>query len=105
MLSLSRRGKARCSCARGDWMALRINKPLPDAALALLKHCYRFVNADWQHVPRDETPDQGFEPKFRDSCVQKLSGWVVSQHREMNLGGGFLTASGVLHEIDGVMQN
>jgi hypothetical protein len=35
----------------------------------------------------------------------KLTGWVVSQHREMNLGTGFGTASGVLHEIDIVVQN
>jgi hypothetical protein len=51
-------------------------------------------------VPRDGSPDQGFEPKLRESCINKLGGWVVSQHREMNLGLGLMTASGVLHEID-----
>ena len=49
--------------------------------------------------------DQGFEMKLRESCIGKLAGWVVSQHREMNLGAGLITASGVLHEIDVVAQH
>lgn len=85
-------------------MALRVEKPVPAPALALLRHCYRFVNEDWQHLPRDESADQGFEVKLRESCITKLVGWVVSQHREMNLGMGLITASGVLHEIDVVTQ-
>ena len=85
-------------------MALRVEKPAPEPALVLLRHCYRFVNEDWQHLPRDESPDQGFEKKLRESCITKLAGWVVSQHREMNLGMGLITASGVLHEIDVVTQ-
>jgi hypothetical protein len=86
-------------------MALRVEKPVPGPALFLLRHCYRFVNEEWQHVPRDESPDQGFEVKLRESCTTKLVGWVVSQHREMNLGMGLMTASGVLHEIDVVNQH
>jgi hypothetical protein len=85
-------------------MVLRVETPVPADALLLLRHCYRFVNEDWQHLPRDESADQGFEVKFRESCVTKLSNWVVSQHREMNLGMGLTTASGVLHEVDIVAQ-
>jgi hypothetical protein len=86
-------------------MILRVEKKVPPIALAMLRHCYQFVNKDWQHVERDESADQGFEVKLRESCVTKLTGWVVSQHREMNLGTGYGTASGVLHEIDIVVQN
>jgi hypothetical protein len=85
-------------------MAVRVEKPVPGSALVLLRHCYRFVNEDWQHLPRDESADQGFEVKLRESCIAKLAGWVVSQHRELNLGMGLTTASGVLHEIDIVAQ-
>lgn len=85
-------------------MALRVEKPVPATALDLLRHCYRFVNEDWQHLPRDESADQGFEVRLRESCIAKLAGWVVSQHRELNLGMGLITASGVLHEIDVVAQ-
>lgn len=84
---------------------LQIEKPLPASAVILLRHCYRFVNEEWQHLPRDSSPDQGFEVKLRESCITKLVGWVVSQHREMNLGMGLITASGVLHEIDVVAQH
>jgi hypothetical protein len=81
-----------------------LENQLPHNAIALLQHSYKFVNQEWQHIPRDSSPDQGFEPKFRESCITKMSGWVVSQHREMNLGSGFDTASSVLHEIDVVVQ-
>ncbi len=73
--------------------------------MAILRHCYRFVNEDWQHVTREPLPDQGFEEKFRESCVLKLPDWIVSQSWELNLGSGRLTASGVLHEIDVVVRN
>jgi hypothetical protein len=86
-------------------MGLQIEEPLPLPGLVLLKHCYRFINEDWQHLPRDDSPDQGFEVRLRESCVKKLVGWVVSQNREMNLGMGLVTASGVLHEIDIVAQH
>src|SRR5262245_20712541 len=86
-------------------MALRTDRPLPRPALDLLRHCYRFVTKEWQHLPRDDSPDQGFEEKLRESCIVGLRGWVVSQHREMNLGMGLITASGVLHEIDIVAQH
>lgn len=86
-------------------MVLRDDAPVPAPVLAVLRHCYEFVNKEWQHVPRDESADQGFETRLRESCVTRLSGWVVSQHREMNLGAGHGTASGVLHEVDIVIQN
>jgi hypothetical protein len=86
-------------------MGLLIEKPPPAPALALLRHCYRFVNDEWQHLHRDSSPDQGFEAKLRESCIAKLSGWVVSQHREMNFGKALMTASGVLHEIDILAQH
>jgi hypothetical protein len=85
-------------------MHLRIEKPPPAPALDLLRRCYRFVNDEWQRLPRDGSADQGFEVKLRESCIVKLVGWVVSQHREMNLGMGLITASGVLHEIDIIAQ-
>jgi hypothetical protein len=86
-------------------MAPRVQNPLHPQAVTFLRYCYRFVNEDWQHLPRDESADQGFEVKFREGCVTKLGGWVISQPREMNLGAGLSTASGVLHEIDTVVQN
>jgi hypothetical protein len=86
-------------------MLLRIETPVSAPALDLLRHCYRFVNEEWQHLPRDGSVDQGFEVSLRESCIAKLAGWVVSQHREMNLGMGLITASGVLHEIDVVAQH
>lgn len=85
-------------------MALRINRPPSPKTSALLRHCFLFVSRDWQHLARDDSPDQGFEKKFRESCVEKLGGWVVSQHREMSFGLGLMTASGVQHEIDIVAQ-
>ena len=66
-------------------MGLLIEKSLPASALSLLRHCYLFVNEEWQHVARDELADQGFETRLRESCIAKLDGWVISQHREMNL--------------------
>lgn len=82
-----------------------IESPTPRLGLDLLRHCYRFVNEDWQHLPRDGSADQGFERSLRESCIAKLVGWIVSQPREMNLGMGLITASGVLHEIDVVAQH
>jgi hypothetical protein len=90
---------------RAAHMALRVEKPVPAAALVLLRHCYRFVNEDWQHLPRDESADQGFEVKLPESCITELTGSVVSQHREMSLGMGLITASGALHEVDVVAQH
>ncbi len=81
-------------------MALRIDKPSSPNTSVLLRHAYLFVTRDWQHLPRDDSPDQGFEKRFRESCIGKLGGWVVSQHREMGFGLGLMTASGVQHEVD-----
>lgn len=84
-------------------MAIRIEHEMPQGGVALLRHSYLFVTERWQHMEREPIPDQGFEERFRESCIQP--GWVVSQHRELNLGSGLSTASGVLHEIDLVSQN
>src|SRR5262245_43421681 len=86
-------------------MTLRIDTPPSPNTSVLLRHSYLFVSLHWQHLPRDGSPDQGFERKFREGCVEKLPGWVVSQHREMGLGLGLMTASGVSHEIDLVAQH
>lgn len=85
-------------------MALRIDNPAQPNVGTLLRHCYVFVSRDWQHCPRDGSPDQGFEAKFRELSLSKLGGWVISQHREMGFGLGLMTASGALHEIDLVTQ-
>lgn len=81
-------------------MDIRVDSYLPDTALQFLKHCYRFVNLEWQHIGREPGGDQGFEMRFRESCVTNLSSWTISQEREMRLGEDFETASGVLHEVD-----
>lgn len=86
-------------------MNLRVTTTVPPVALEMLKHCYTFLNGNWQHLLRDNTPDEGFEARLRESFVTQRPGWVVSQHREMNLGGGYTTTSGVLHEIDIVVQH
>lgn len=78
---------------------IRVEDYLPKSAIDLLRHCYRFVNEAWQHTERDDSPDQGFERAFRYSCVG-MGGWEISHEREMGLGQGLATASGVLHEID-----
>ncbi|WZO97348.1 hypothetical protein EP7_004378 [Isosphaeraceae bacterium EP7] len=84
-------------------MTLRIENELPQGGVALLRHTYLFVTERWQHMKREPIPDQGFEERFRESCLQP--GWVISQHRELNLGSVLTTSSGVLHEIDLVAQN
>jgi hypothetical protein len=68
------------------------------------RSCYIFVAQEWQHIPRDTIKDQGFERQFREYCVRYLHGWSISQEREMTLGSGVSTSSGVLHEIDLVAQ-
>ena len=80
--------------------SIRVENELPRAAIDFLKHCYRFVNEEWQHTTRDNLPDQGFERNFRAGCIASLSNWEISQEREMRFGSEMSTASGVLHEID-----
>ena len=77
---------------------------LPEPALSFLKHCYRFVTRDWQHASREQLPDQGFERKFRESCVLSFADWIISYEREMHLGCDLDTLSGVNHEVDIVAQ-
>ena len=68
--------------------------------LEFLKRCYKFVNREWPHLEREPVPDSGFEQRFRESCIQHLQGWSISEERELHLGAGLDTASGVPHEVD-----
>lgn len=81
-------------------VTIREEDDLPQVAVEFLKHCYQFVNLKWPHENRENLPDQGFERSFRASCVTDIVGWEVSHQREMHLGYGLSTSSGVLHEID-----
>ncbi len=81
-------------------MNIRVDNTFTEPALDFLKRCYKFVNQEWQHAVREPLPDQGFEQRFRESCVKHLTEWNISQEREMHLGGGLDTASGVSHEVD-----
>jgi hypothetical protein len=81
-------------------VSIRVEDNLPRAALDFLKYSYRFVNEEWQHADRDDLPDQGFESIFRSGCITRLTGWEISQEREMRLGSELSTTSGILHEID-----
>lgn len=72
----------------------------PRSAIEFLRHCYRFVDEEWAHAVRDDSPDRGFERTFRSACIVRLTDWEISQEREMGLGRGLSTASGILHEID-----
>ena len=74
-------------------------EPAP-STLAFLRHCFQFVSVEWPHSEREQLPDAGFEQRFRESCVQNLDGWTISEPRELWLGAGLDTASGVEHEID-----
>jgi hypothetical protein len=85
-------------------MSLRLDNPPHASEILLLRRCYAFINDDWQHARREPLPDQGFEEQFRENCILSLNGWTVSQPREMRLGCGLDTASGVLHEVDLVAQ-
>lgn len=85
-------------------MNITQDENLPPSALQFLKEAYRFVDREWQHLGREAGGDQGFERRFRESCVAKFPDWTISQEREMRLGEGLDTASGVLHEVDIVAQ-
>lgn len=81
-------------------MSISVESGLPQSALQIMMHCYKFVDSIWQHVDREPIPDQGFELRFRESCVKDLIDWNISQQREMHLGCNLQTASGVCHEVD-----
>ena len=80
--------------------SIRVEEQLPRAAVDLLRHCYKFTSEDWQHADRLDLPDQGYESIFRASCINRMTGWEISEQREMRLGHEASTASGILHEID-----
>ena len=71
-----------------------------EPTLEFLKRCFRFVSQEWPHAMRESLPDEGFEERFRDSCLLQLPGWSVAPSREMWLGAGLETLSGTLHEVD-----
>ena len=81
-------------------MSIRAEHQPSDSIIRFLIRCYRFINEEWRRAAREQLPDQGFEMRFRESCVRELHGWSTSEQREMGLGGNLGTASGVLHEID-----
>ena len=81
-------------------MSIRADHQPSDFIIEFLIRCYRFINEEWRRAAREQLPDQGFEMRFRESCVRELHGWSVSEQREMRFGGNLGTASGVLHEID-----
>lgn len=70
------------------------------STLEFTRHCFRFVSQEWPYARREEVTDEGFEQRFRESCVQNLQGWSISEQRELRLGAGLDTASGTAHEID-----
>ena len=86
-------------------MTLRHEAFTTSEGLQILRHCYKFVALDWQHLPREALPDQGFEMLLRRSCVTDLNGWRISQEWELGLGSDLTTASGVRHEIDVIASN
>src|SRR5438445_249488 len=81
-------------------MDIRLPLPWEPRTSEFLAQCFLFVSRQWQHARREPIPDQGFEQRFREHCVERLSGWRISGVREMHLGSDRDTASGVLHEID-----
>lgn len=81
-------------------MSIRPESRPSKSTLQLLRRCYRFVSEEWQRATRESLPDEGFEQRFRESCLRSLPHWSISGHREMQLSEGRETASGVLHEID-----
>ena len=81
-------------------MSIRSEIVPSQPALVFLRRCFRFVNVEWPHAEREQLPDEGFEQRFRESCIRHLDGWLISEQREFRLGAGLDTASGVSHEID-----
>lgn len=81
-------------------MLIRPENQWPEPTLDFLKRCFRFVSSEWVHAVREPVPDEGFEERFRDSCLRQLPGWSVAPPREMWLGAGLETLSGTLHEVD-----
>lgn len=81
-------------------MPVRLEHQPSKPSLEVLIRCYRFVSEEWPHVERLSVPDEGFEQRFRESCIQHLNGWTISEERELRLGAGLDTASGVAHEVD-----
>ena len=70
------------------------------AVVAFLGRCYRFVAQEWSHTDRIDLPDEGFEQRFRESCIRELHDWSISTASEFHLGAGLETASGLGHEVD-----
>lgn len=86
-------------------MPIRLEHQPSYLSLEFLKRGFRFVNMEWPHAARISVPDGGFEERFRESCDVNLPNWSVAPNREMRLGAGLDTASGVQHEVDIVATN
>ena len=81
-------------------MPIRLENQPSRAALEFLIRGYKFVTEEWLHVERVVVNDDGFEQRFRESCILNLQSWSVSEERELRLGAGLDTSSGVAHEVD-----
>ena len=81
-------------------MPIRAESQPRGSTLKFLKRCFAYVRDEWPRAPREQLPDEGFEQGFRNSCISHLPSWSISAEREMRLGSGLETASGVLHEVD-----
>ena len=81
-------------------MPIRLEIKPPAPTLDFLKRCFRFVSLEWPHAAREAVPDNGFEQRFRESCVRRLPGWSIAPPREMRLGAWLDTLSGTSHEVD-----
>jgi len=82
-------------------MPTRFSTPWDPPTAQFLREAYQFVARSWQHTPRDETPDQGFERRFREHYIERFE-WMEDFCRPGNAArsNSRETASGVLHEID-----
>ena len=81
-------------------MPIRLENQSPEPTREFLKRCFRFVSEEWPHAMRESLPDEGFEERFRDSCLRQLAGWSIAPPRERWLGTRLGTLSGTLHEVD-----
>ena len=81
-------------------MPIRAESQPCGSTLTFLKRCFVYVRDEWPRAPREQLPDEGFEQRFRNSCISYLPSWSISAEREMGLGAALETASGVFHEVD-----
>jgi hypothetical protein len=85
---------------REQQMPIRFPEHWERPTVDFLTQSFLFVRDQWPHAVREQTPDQGFEQRLREHFTDRLQGWSISAHREMQLAAGLYSASGTLHEID-----